>query len=227
MILVFVHGAGGSHLVWQLQLHYFKNALAVDLPGHPEGQGCRSIGEYVDWIEKYVEKHGIEDLVLAGHSMGGAITMEYALRNSNLRGLVLVGTGARLRVRQDITDIILRGDYEGASKLIAKLSISPSSDPVIAERIASQMLKVGPEVTRGDWMACNNFDRMDEIEKITVPTLVVCGADDKLTPPKYSQYLHEKIRGSRLVIIPRAGHSVMLERHRAFNEAVEAFVASL
>jgi pimeloyl-ACP methyl ester carboxylesterase len=53
------------------------------------------------------------------------------------------------------------------------------------------------------------------------------GADDRMTPVKYSQYLHEKIVNSSLVVIPDAGHNVMLEKHREFNAAVEAFLDSL
>ena len=226
MTLLFIHGAGGSHLSWQLQLHHFKEARAVDLPGHPDGSGCSTIGEYVDWVEEYVNAHAIQDLVLAGHSMGGAISIEYALRDSNLRGLVLVGTGARLRVRQDITDMILK-DYDEMSKFVAGLSVAPNCEPVVVDRIAKEMLKVRAEVTHGDWIACNEFDRMNEVERIRMPTLVICGTDDRLTPPKYSQYLHEKIPRSRLVVIPDAGHSVMLEQHKAFNEALETFLASL
>ena len=158
--------------------------------------------------------------------MGGAIAIDYALRNSDLRGLVLVGTGARLRVRQDITAKILE-NYEEASKLVARLSVAPNCEPVMVDRIAKEMLKIRAEVTYGDWMACNGFDRMSEVERIMAPTLVICGTDDRLTPPKYSQYLHEKIRNSKLVVIPDAGHSVMLEQHGAFNEALEVFLASL
>jgi pimeloyl-ACP methyl ester carboxylesterase len=224
--LVFIHGAGGTRMSWQIQLHHFKDAHAIELPGHPEGSGFKTIEEYVESVEEFLKKEAVKNPVLVGHSMGGAIAIEYALGHSDLKGLALVGTGARLRVRQDITAMIL-DNYEEASKIIARFSVSPSCDPVLIDRIAREMLKVRAEVTYGDFEACNRFDRMNEIEKITDPTLILCGADDLLTPPNYSQYLHEKIRNSKLIVIPGAGHSVMLERHREFNEALEAFAASL
>jgi pimeloyl-ACP methyl ester carboxylesterase len=89
------------------------------------------------------------------------------------------------------------------------------------------LLKVKPEVAYGDFIACDRFDRMNDVQKITCKTLIVVGADDRMTPVKYSQYLHEKIVNSSLVVIPDAGHNVMLEKHREFNAAVEAFLDSL
>jgi len=226
LTLVFLHGAGGSRFSWQLQTHHFKDSLAIELPGHPEGRGFKTIEEYTAWLDEYLQRSALRDSVLIGHSMGGAIAIEYALHSSSLKGLVLVGTGARLRVRQDLMSKIME-DYKEASKFIARVSTSPNCDPIVIERIAKEILKVNPEVTYGDFLACNNFDRMNDLQNINARALVICGADDQMTPPKYSQYLHEKIRNSRLVEVPGAGHSVMLEKHREFNEALEALPASL
>lgn len=211
---------------WQLQLHHFKDSVAIGLPGHPEGSGLKTIEEYALWVSEYLQTNGIADPVLVGHSMGGAIAIEYALHALSLKALILVGTGARLRVRQDILSMILE-NYEQASKFIAGMSVSPICDPVVVDRIAKEMLKVSAQVTYGDFVACNGFDRMADVEKVEARTLVVCGADDQMAPTKYSQYLHERIRKSELVVIPGAGHSVMLEKHREFNEALEVFLGSL
>jgi pimeloyl-ACP methyl ester carboxylesterase len=204
---------------------HFKDAMAVDLPGHPEGSGYSTINEYVAFIEELVENRAIRNPILVGHSMGGAIAMTYALQNRNLTGLVLVGTGARLRVDPSMLSWI-RENYEEATKLIVPWLVSPTCDQVIVDRLASEMLMIKAEVTYGDLTACDKFDRMSDVEKITSRTLIVCGSDDRLTPVKYSQYLHDKIRNSQLVVIPGAGHSVMLEKHRAFNETLDAFLGS-
>lgn len=226
MTPLFIHGAGASPMVWRLQLLHFKGSLAVELPGHPSGAGCSTIEEYASSVEEYIGKKAVKDPVLVGHSMGGAIAITLALRNSDLAGLILVGTGARLRVHPNILSKI-KENYEEASKLIGSWSVSPSSDPVIAERIAEELLQVKPEVTYGDFIACDNFDRMNDVHKIACKTLIAVGADDLMTPVKYSQYLHEKIGKSKLVVIPGAGHSVMLEKHRSFNAAVQDFLDSL
>lgn len=213
-------------MTWRMQMVHFKDAVAVNLPGHPQGAGYSTIEDYFSFIERLIEDGAINAPILIGHSMGGAIAMTYALRNPNLKGLVLVGTGARLRVHPDILARI-RTNYEQATKLIASWSVSPACDPVIIDRMAAEMLKVKSRVTYGDFAACDNFDRMNDLERISCKTLIVCGADDQLTPVKYSQYLNEKILNSRLVVIPGAGHSVMLEKHRAFNEVLDTFLGSL
>jgi pimeloyl-ACP methyl ester carboxylesterase len=226
LTLLFIHGAGASPSVWRLQLAHFKGAIAVELPGHPSGHGCSTIDDYASVVEQYLREKTVRSPVLVGHSMGGAIAMTHALRGYKLAGLVLVGTGARLRVHPDI----LRGikeNYEEVSRLIASWSVSPRSDPVIAERIGQDLLHANPEVVYGDFIACDKFDRMNDLQKIACKTLIVVGADDRMTPVKYSQYLHDGIANSTLIVVPEAGHSVMLEKPRAFNGALEGFLGSL
>jgi pimeloyl-ACP methyl ester carboxylesterase len=173
-----------------------------------------------------MNERGIREPIIVGHSMGGAIAIELALRKQELRALVLVGTGARLRVHPEFLRII-KENYEQAAELLASWSVFASADPIIADRLVQDLRRVSAEVTLGDLMACDKFDRMDRVGEIGCRTLVVCGEDDRMTPKKYSRYLHEKIKGSELVIIPGAGHSVMLEKHREFNRALEGFFASL
>jgi len=226
MTIFFIHGAGGTPAVWRLQTSHFKDSVAVEIPGHPTGSGFTTIEQYARVVRDRIGQKEWRKSIIVGHSMGGAIAIELALGNEPLRGLVLVGTGGRLRVRPEFISE-LRENYKEAAKLIATWSVSPGADPVIIDRIADDLLKVSPKVTLGDFLACDRFDRMNELEKVTCRTLVVCGEDDRMAPEKYSRYLHEKIKNSKLEIIPGAGHSVMVEKHRAFNEAIEHFVASL
>jgi pimeloyl-ACP methyl ester carboxylesterase len=173
-----------------------------------------------------MDENGVSSPIIVGHSMGGAIGIELALKMQETHALVLVGTGARLRVRAEFLAKVTE-DYREAAKLLASWSVSASADRVLVERIARDLMKVKPEVTLGDFMACHNFDRMDSVGGITCRTLVVCGEDDRMTPKRYSEYLHESIKNSQLAIIPGAGHGVMLEKPREFNHVLEAFLASL
>jgi len=224
--LLFVHGAGSSGAIWHLQLHEFRDADALNLPGHPQGGGRRSIADYADFVQDYISQKKIENPMVVGHSMGGAIAMELAIRGVGLGALGLVGTGAKLRVNPDIISK-LKQDYREACEMLAKWFVSPSAEPHIIDQIANDMQRIPQDVTLGDFLACDRFDRMNDVEKIKCRTIILCGQQDLLTPPKYSNYLHERIHGSRLVIVPGAGHAVMIEKYAAFNEALAAFYGSL
>jgi pimeloyl-ACP methyl ester carboxylesterase len=224
--ILFIHGAGANPSVWRLQTTKFKDSTAVELPGHPTGSGLRTVDEYAQVVARQIDEHHILRPIVVGHSMGGAIAIELALKKQEMAALVLVGTGARLRVRPEFL-LKIKENYEEAAKLLAAWSVSASADPILIERIMNDLMKIRPEVTLGDLMACDKFDRMDRIAEIRRRTLIVCGEDDRMTPKKYSQYLHEKIEGSELIIIPGAGHGIMLEKHRDFNQALESFFASL
>ena len=226
MTVLFIHGAGANPSVWHFQTLHFRDSVAVELPGHPNGSGLATVGSYADFVEDQIREKGIRQPVIAGHSMGGGICIELALRKLDLRGLVLVGTGARLRVRPDFLAKI-QENYEEAARSIATWSVATSADPMLVDRVMSDLMRVRPEVTLGDFRACDQFDRMERVGEIGCRTLVICGEEDRMTPLKYAQYLHEKISGSKLVTIPGAGHGVMLEKHREFNRALESFLASL
>jgi pimeloyl-ACP methyl ester carboxylesterase len=237
--LVFLHGAGSNRDFWYEQRKAFRDALYFNLPGHTEardhsgaGDGMRSIAEYADWVAWYIERAGLDDVTLNGHSMGGAITLTLALRRPQwLRAIVLTGTGARLRVLPKLLEL-LRTDYPTAIDLIMDRSFAHPSDPLTFAQQARingvhrQMLRTPQEVTLGDYEACDRFDVMSLVGEIEVPTLCIVGAQDRMTPPAYSQYLHEQIKGSQLEVIENAGHMLTLEQPEAYNRVLREFTSS-
>jgi pimeloyl-ACP methyl ester carboxylesterase len=222
MNLVFIHGAGSSSKVWTYQKQYFSshNVTLVELPGHGEKikkNGRNSISVYVEDVKNDIA----DDAVIVGHSMGGAIAMMYALTYS-LKALVLAGTGARLRVLPAILEQT-KTNYEETIDFILKYAVYNKTEQIMRHS-KEEMLKTPPEVTYKDFVACNTFDVMQEIKKIDVPTLVVCGSDDVLSPVKYSEYLARKIPSSHLEIIKECGHMLMLEKPHKFNQILETFL---
>ncbi len=87
-----------------------------------------------------------------------------------------------------------------------------------------EMEQVRPEITHGDFMACNTFDMSDDLERLGgQPVLVITGQQDKMSPPRFAQTLAEKIPNARLKLIEQAGHYVMQDQPGQFNQAVEDF----
>lgn len=229
--VLFVHGAGGGQYTWSYQKGFFKkafNPIILELPGHgaSEGEGETDIERYAEHVYRFVSTLHLPKLFLVGHSMGGAIVQTLALRHPEiLKGIILVGTGARLRVLPMILNETLNR-FEEVVKKINELAFSSKTSSELIERGILGMMACRPEVVQGDFSACDRFDVMKEVEKITLPTLIICGDDDQLTPVKYSQFLHDRIKGSRLEIIPGAGHMVMMESPSIFNEKIREFILS-
>lgn len=166
----------------------------------------------------------MQRVVLVGHSMGGAIVQRFALNHtSTAEGLVLVGTGARLRVLPRILEGLL-SDFDSTVDMLLGYAYAEDAPSQLVESDKREWLANPPEVIHGDFLACDNFDVMERLGEIRCPTLVLCGEDDLLTPAKYGRYLEENIPNATLNIVPGAGHMVMLEQPEQVNRAIEEFL---
>jgi pimeloyl-ACP methyl ester carboxylesterase len=232
--LVLIHGAGAVGQIWQHQLLAFPRAVAPDLPGHPGGAALSTVPDLARWLLAFLDEQpqgggpGIPaGWVLGGYSMGGAVALEAALEAApRFRGLILIGTGARLRVRQEFFDL-LAADYEAAVEELLRWWFTPEASPRVVDRARTALRAVSPAVVHDDFWAAHRFDAMDRVGRIALPTLIICGEEDRMAPVKYSEYLHAQIAGSQLVVIPRAGHLVVLEQPHAVNGAIAAFLHTL
>jgi pimeloyl-ACP methyl ester carboxylesterase len=227
--VLFIHGAGGNQLLWAGQKAFFEKRLVpimADLPGHGASAGPaeESLEGYAEVVNALIDRMDLRDLFLVGHSMGGAIVQLLALtRPGRLKGIVLVATAARLKVLPAVLEG-LRTDYAAAVRRIVRTAYGKAVPAELVEQGAQQLLRCPPEVFRRDLLACDRFDARDRVGGISVPCQIVCGDEDGLTPLAHVRDLHERIPGSRLEIIPGAGHMVMIEAADRFNEVVAAFV---
>jgi pimeloyl-ACP methyl ester carboxylesterase len=231
--LIFIHGAGGTHLHWPPQVRRLtgQRIYALDLPGHGKsgGVGSQSVTDYARVIVDFLDANHMNTAIFVGHSMGSAISLTLALDfPKHVLGLGLVGSGARLRVSPQILENTnSKATFPLAIKLINDAGFGPSADPRMKELAAQRMSEVRPSVIHGDFLACNEFDVMRRLGEISVPTLILCGTDDLLTPMKYSEFLHDHIPAARLVTFPGAGHMVMLEQAEAVANALAEFADSI
>jgi pimeloyl-ACP methyl ester carboxylesterase len=228
--LLFIHGAGGNSAAWRFQKEYLKRCsevILIDLPGRGKsaGEGRRSIAEYVETTRTLIVNQALEECYLVGHSMGGLIAMSLAISHPDLvKGLILITTGARLRVSPEILEWIMVNKERTVKMMMTLMAFSKKTPSVLVDGAVAEMMKAPAETIFGDFFACDRADIMEEVKKIEAPTLVICGLEDRLTPPAYSEYLNRAIRGSKLVSIPEAGHMVILEKPEEVNRAIEAFV---
>ncbi len=225
--VVYIHGSGCDASLWENQLKEI-GGYAVDLPNH--GMSCaaeiNSIDDYAYFVAKAVKKM-LGRAVVVGHSLGGAIAQKIYLDYPKVvKALVLVGTGVRLRVLPDILQGLKEKPAETA-EMVSKFSFA-------SDRFVDKYSKIFAEranILRKDLLLCDKFDLLErykagEIE-IKVPTLIIVGEKDRLTPVKYSEFMKNHIPDSELVVIPDAGHMVMLEKVEEFNRALGNFLKKL
>lgn len=230
--ILFVHGAGGSAASWLGVLSAIGrefNTLAVDLPGHGEtpGPAKEAVSETAGWLAEAIsmlgKEYGFEKPILAGHSMGGAIGQTLALtRPELLAGLILIGTGSKLPVNEAILQGLL-DDFEQTTATVMKWCFAKKNRSVAADSLAL-LREAGQETLYRDFKACSIFDVRNEIGKIDLPTLVLTGEEDKMTPIAFARELADKIPGADLALVPEAGHMVMIEEPRAVIKAIVGFV---
>lgn len=230
-VLVCLHGAGGTHQHWLFQLYALSSStrvLAVDLPGHGHspGPGRSSIADYSAVLLALLDALELEQVVLAGHSMGGAIALWTALQApQRVAGLVLAGTGARLAVAPVFLEALEQRPAEAVS-MVVEACYAPDSSPELRAAGERGFAQVAPHVFRNDLLACHAFDVRPQVGSIACSALVLCGEADCMTPPKFSHYLHQHLPDAHLVMVPDAAHMLLVEQPRQVNAAMTDWLTS-
>ena len=226
--LVLVHGSGGDHTCWPLGDLKSVNAniYSMDLPGHGDSGGSarQDMAEYAAVVTAMIEALGLKNVYVGGHSLGGGIALSIGIAAPSwLSGLVLVGTGAKLRVNPMIFDA-LNKDPAGAVAMMDSVIFGPDAPQEAKDAMRKLGERTDPAVSIADFTACDRFDVMKELPKIAVPCLVLSGSADILTSVKYGKFLAEGLPKAELVIIEGAGHAMALEKPQEFTLAVARFL---
>ena len=243
-LLVFVHGAGMDHTVWQLVTRHFAthgfSVMALDLPGHggTPGPPPDSIGGYrtwlVDLLDEMREGHGFGGAHLVGQSMGALIALAVAAtRPDVVRSLALLGVGARMLVNRDLLDAAKRDDHL-AHELMASWSHSrrahTGGSPTPGLWMMGATLRLlersAPGLLYNDLAACDAYEgAIEAAGKLGCETLFLLGEDDVMVRPSAAVALVEAAPWSRSIVLPGAGHMVMVEQPDAIIDALAAFLA--
>jgi pimeloyl-ACP methyl ester carboxylesterase len=231
--VVFIHGSGGNAGFWRKVMKEMEGeyrSLAIDLPGHglSAGEGLKGVAESTEWVKDFLEALGLQNVVLGGHSFGGAVAQDMALRYAHkLKALLLIGTGARLRVLPKALEMYRQMAFGEIPPKFHPWGFAEKASPEIIAEGEKEWAKTGSLARYNDFVSCDQFDIIGEVEKIRLPALIACGREDRLTPVKYSEFLKQKISGSKMEVIDGAGHLVMLENPRGLSQAISGFLRGL
>ena len=231
--VVFIHGSGGNAGLWRKVMEELEGeyrSLAIDLPGHglSQGEGIKGVAETAHFLKDFLDALELKNVVLGGHSFGGAVVQEIALRYAQkLKALLLIGTGARLRVLPEALEMMRKMAFGEIPPQFHPWGFAEKASPEIIAEGEREWAKTGSLARYYDFVSCDQFDIIGEVEKIRLPVLISCGKEDRLTPVKYSEFLKQKISGSTMEVIDGAGHLVMLENPRGLSQAILRFLRGL
>src|SRR5437868_12160520 len=225
--IVLLHGAGFDHTTWALHSRWFAHhgygVLAPDLPGHGRSTGAplSTIAEMADWTAALLDAAGAAKAWLVGHSMGSLIAIETAARHpARVSALSLIGTAATMTVGPDLLKAAEANDHSAVDMISIwglghRAELGGSLAPGLwmhggAQRVLEHCR---PGVLFNDLSACNSYDNaIAAAAKITVPTRVILGERDMMTPARAGKALAAALPNSRTVVLRGAGHMMMAER---------------
>jgi pimeloyl-ACP methyl ester carboxylesterase len=225
--IVLLHGAGFDHTTWALHSRWFAHhgfgVLAPDLPGHGRSSGAplASIAEMADWTAALIEASGSAKARLVGHSMGSLIALETAARHpEKVSSLSLIGTAATMTVGPDLLRAA-EANEQAAVDMVSiwglgfQAELGGSLAPGLwmhsgAQRVLEQCR---PGVLFNDLSACNAYQgALAAAAKVAVPTTLILGERDMMTPAKAGKALAAAIANARTIVLRGAGHMMMVER---------------
>ena len=231
--VILLHGSGQSHVVWSLTTQYLSdqnyNVFALDFPGHgnSEGQCLESIEEMAEWLEKVVNKIGIQDLSLAGHSQGCLVALEYVNRYpKKVKNIIFVAGSYEIPVNKSLIDLALSGDMESLN-LMMKWGYGKSKQFIGGnplQKILNSSREVR-EVLAVDLIACNNYKNgVNAVKKINCPTFLIFGESDKMIKIEKGKEFAALIPNSKIHVIKNCGHMIILENAFEMREKIFEFL---
>ena len=227
--LVFIHGAGGDKTQWKNQQSFFRQygwgIISLSLPNHGESSPSElSLDNYVRVVRELIINQNWKNVTLVGHSMGGAIALQFALLYPEyLDNLILIGTGAKLKVAPVIFDTIKK-DFNEFLQSLSNLAFHETTTTQVRVDNEVTLRRNGADIFFQDFEICDSFDIRSDLNKITKKTLIIVGEDDMMTPVKYSKFLQEYLMQSHLAIIPETSHYVFLEKPLTVNNEIYNFL---
>ncbi len=230
--IILIHGAGSSSLGWHASLRRMpgRRIIALDLPGHGKsiGAGKQSIADYAQDIIDFINTLALPQVILAGHSMGGAIALQAALlAPKRLSGLVVVSSGAVCNLPDEILNSLSNPTFRktAINWLCDRLS-TPNGESKWVEQTRKVLMDTRQGILYGDLYACSHFNLEEDCRDIRVPTLICSGSQDRFFPPVYSRQLAELIPGAKEVML-NGGHLLPLENPQELAAVFQEFLKGI
>jgi pimeloyl-ACP methyl ester carboxylesterase len=204
---------------------------AVDLPGHGKSRNhaYQSVAGYAENLLNWLDAVGLYRAVFVGYSLGGAVAIYLgSMHPERVAGLAIIASvGHEAIPHQVLEDVVNPSTYlKGLQHLISPYfcgKSSPSQSSTLLQKLAANR----PSVVHSDLLACNHFDPNGKLALIQAPSLILCGENDQFSPLRRSQYLANAVAKAKLVVIPEAGHMLVLEQTQEIADALSVFLKTI
>jgi 3-oxoadipate enol-lactonase len=236
MPIVFLHGVGSDKSVWHPQLAHFgrtRRAIAFDYPGYGDSDPApdgTTRDDFADAIISAMHELGVDRAHICGLSLGGvvAIAMHHADAN-RCASLILADTFAAHPNGLAIYERSIDGSRDLPAMAEARVDVllAQPADPNVRREVVETMSRIDPAAYRIGAEAVWLADQRDRVQEIQVPTLVLVGDQDLVTPVDLSNELIDLVRHGRMQVIAGAGHLGNIEKPAEFNHIVEQFILAL
>ena len=241
--LAMAHGFPLDSRMWNAQAAELSDRYRIICPdlhgfGQSDSESPFSIESLADDLHKLLASINAVPTVLVGLSMGGYVALAYARKYArDLRGLILVDTRADADTAEGKAnrDKMVAQVRESGSKAIADAMLPrlvapdvPRTRPQLAKELRAMMESCPPKTIEHALLAMRDRpDQTASLGAIEVPTLVIVGDADAITPPAVARSMHDKIAGSQLAIIRGAGHMTPMEQPAQVNQAIRQFMETV
>jgi 3-oxoadipate enol-lactonase len=243
--IIFVHGFPLNHKLWEPQLSGLKetmHVIAPDLPGHGESEarsGAYLMNMVADDTIGFIDALGIsEPVIICGLSLGGYMLGQlFQKYGKRLSGLIFTATRAspdsvEAKLNRDrLVALARQSGLQAVVEDVLPKFMSPKtyqSRPELVAKVREIMRTTSLDGVVGDLLGMRErLDTHDLLRKVTVPALVIHGADDQLISLSEGERIRDTIPGARMCVIPDAGHLPNLEQPELFNQAVIEFIQQL
>lgn len=235
--VVLLHGAAMDHSVWVYHTRYFAQlgcaVIAPDLPAHglSGGAAVPTVEGMAAWLGRCLDSLGIDRVALAGHSLGALVALEFAATaGPRVQRLALLGAAVPMAVSDQLLDAARADAREARDMMVlwghgprAHLGGNPVAGIAIVNGAMRLLERAAPGLLYNDLNACNAYTTgLDAAARVAAPTRLVCGRDDKMTPPRAALELAAAMSECGVETIPDCGHIMMSERPEATHRALVA-----
>lgn len=230
-VVILLHGLFGNVALWKSTIDLLKKNYRVVVPRLPifdlpiQHTNVKYLAQV---LRDFIEWHGLTDVVLLGHALGGQVALLYAYEHpNNVQKIVLTGSAGLFENSPFAEDAsALPTDFDYVHEKVAEAFYQPRVIPNrLVEEIFSTVRNIPKRLTLGSFVRSSRHHNVAVLlNRLDHPILLVWGVEDKITPPEVALHFHDFLQNSEVRFIEECGHVPMLEKPDVFNQLLAAFL---